>query len=660
MSLRSVVPAIAATVLVLLCGVLYFDGYREQYADLLTILGAAPFRFPFLDTHGVLSAVQCHRLGIDVFAENPCDVFGRPLNYSALWLLLAVLPVTTAWTATTGLALAAFFLASLVLLPVGRAWWQVAVITLAAISGSVAFALERGNVDLVIFILTALVVRLVSLRLWLRCVGYAIAVLAALLKFYPAVLLLTAVRERIAVFIAVGIVATATLAAFAALDWHVLTRVLSTIPSTYYSDEYVFGGRDLPFELAEIFGWSHSMASVLFAAFTLVVLVLALHGSLHSDLRARLAVLTDLEATSLLAGSVLILACFFTAQNVLYRGIYFLFIIPALTALMRRPGERRLDQFPALGTLLILLLMDWEPIRQPFLAVLSTMSVSTRYITAVNFNVWLIRELIWWVTVTIIATLLLALLARSRVWQDLRALARFCWQRARFRVQERRMRRVIPFFVVFFTAAIAKAAPPAPNPFAWCETAIAGAETAARLPPRLLGAIADVESGRPDESGTIRPWPWTIDAEGRGQFFVTKAEAIAAVLALQASGVRSIDVGCMQVNLMHHPNAFASLDAAFDPATNALYAARFLNSLYGVSGSWVQATAAYHSETPAIGADYQRRVMARWQMPNMNTVSTAYGIFAPRSARYADFAPTSSAYGDFSNSYATPARLARR
>ena len=76
--------------------------------------------------------------------------------------------------------------------------------------------------------------------------------------------------------------------------------------------------------------------------------------------------------------------------------------------------------------------------------------------------------------------------------------------------------------------------------------------------------------------------------------------------ALQAQGVRSIDVGCMQVNLMHHPNAFTSLEAKYDPTINALYAARFLNSLYGIGGSWVQAAAAYHSQTPAIGADYQR------------------------------------------------------
>ena len=102
-----------------------------------------------------------------------------------------------------------------------------------------------------------------------------------------------------------------------------------------------------------------------------------------------------------------------------------------------------------------------------------------------------------------------------------------------------------------------------------------------RLPLRLLGAIAEVESGRPDSAGKVRPWPWTINVEGRGEFFASKQQAIDAVRAVQAQGVRSIDVGCMQVNLMHHPNAFASLDAAFDPTANALYAARFLNTLYG-------------------------------------------------------------------------------
>jgi hypothetical protein len=62
--------------------------------------------------------------------------------------------------------------------------------------------------------------------------------------------------------------------------------------------------------------------------------------------------------------------------------------------------------------------------------------------------------------------------------------------------------------------------------------------------------------------------------------FPTKAKAIAHVRELQARGVRNIDVGCMQINLRHHPNAFPDLETAFDPEMNTAYAAQFLNGLF--------------------------------------------------------------------------------
>ncbi len=91
-----------------------------------------------------------------------------------------------------------------------------------------------------------------------------------------------------------------------------------------------------------------------------------------------------------------------------------------------------------------------------------------------------------------------------------------------------------------------------------CRAAIAGAERQWHVPDRLMAAIGVVESGKRDAAGTVSPWPWTINAEGVGHWFDSKAEAIAAVRTLQARGVRSIDVGCLQVNLMHHPDAFGS------------------------------------------------------------------------------------------------------
>jgi len=147
-----------------------------------------------------------------------------------------------------------------------------------------------------------------------------------------------------------------------------------------------------------------------------------------------------------------------------------------------------------------------------------------------------------------------------------------------------------------------------------CAAAAAEAERAHGVPPGLLLAVGRIESGRPDP-GTrrVEPWPWTINAAGAGQFFATKEEAAAAVGSLQMRGMRSIDVGCFQVNLMHHPSAFASLDEAFDPVANALYAAGFLADLRARLGAWPAAVAAYHSATPGLGEPYRDAVMNAWQ-----------------------------------------------
>jgi len=137
-------------------------------------------------------------------------------------------------------------------------------------------------------------------------------------------------------------------------------------------------------------------------------------------------------------------------------------------------------------------------------------------------------------------------------------------------------------------------AAPRPMDHGSCGPAIAAAETAAHTAPGLLAAIGLVESGRIDHRTSVRqPWPWTVNAEGAGTYYPGKAEAILAVQALQARGVASIDVGCMQVNLMYHPVAFRTLDEAFDPVPNAAYAARFLSSLHTRTGAWPAAAAAY-------------------------------------------------------------------
>jgi hypothetical protein len=157
-----------------------------------------------------------------------------------------------------------------------------------------------------------------------------------------------------------------------------------------------------------------------------------------------------------------------------------------------------------------------------------------------------------------------------------------------------------------------------------CEAAGRQAERAYDLPSGLLLAIGRVESGRWDPTqGRIVPWPWAVDANGTGKLFESKADAVTRTTALRAGGTPNIDVGCFQIDLTSHPGAFATLDQAFDPFSNADYAGRFLVNLHARTGTWDAAVAAYHSMQPDRGTAYRQRVFADWALTDRITGSPA-------------------------------------
>ncbi len=144
-------------------------------------------------------------------------------------------------------------------------------------------------------------------------------------------------------------------------------------------------------------------------------------------------------------------------------------------------------------------------------------------------------------------------------------------------------------------------------------------ETRHQIPAGLLHAIAKVESGRWNEQEKqFMSWPWVIHANGKGHYFSTKEQAIEAVQKLQAQGVKNIDVGLMQINLLYHPDAFETLAEAFDPKHNVDYAARYLKGLKQNHNSWQKAVAYYHSASPTHHRPYCKKVLATWREDQKN------------------------------------------
>jgi Transglycosylase SLT domain len=145
-----------------------------------------------------------------------------------------------------------------------------------------------------------------------------------------------------------------------------------------------------------------------------------------------------------------------------------------------------------------------------------------------------------------------------------------------------------------------------------CASAVRKAEQEYGTPPGLLNSIAKAESGRRITGATtLQPWPWTLNVDGQGLFFATKEQAVAWALKALTHGSSFTDVGCMQVDLQFHPKAFRSLEEAMDPVANADYAARFLVSLYEVTGgNWFAAVGFYHSRSPELARLYREHVTA--------------------------------------------------
>lgn len=168
------------------------------------------------------------------------------------------------------------------------------------------------------------------------------------------------------------------------------------------------------------------------------------------------------------------------------------------------------------------------------------------------------------------------------------------------------------------TAAPAKPLQPEarrPAPSGVCIREILKAQLRHNIPGNLLLGIGLQEAGMMHQ-GELTVWPWVANADGDGRFFDTPATAASWVRARQAAGVISIDVGCMQINLRWHPEAFATLDQALDPAQNVDYAARLLVRLYEQSGDWTEAAGRYHSTTESYKTAYIGRLRQNLAIAN--------------------------------------------
>lgn len=118
------------------------------------------------------------------------------------------------------------------------------------------------------------------------------------------------------------------------------------------------------------------------------------------------------------------------------------------------------------------------------------------------------------------------------------------------------------------------------------------------VPVEIIYSMALVESGKSLSTGSYRPYPWTLNVEGKPMRFDSKAEVVQHLKQKIQSGVVNIDVGFMQVNWHHHGHRFHSVESALDPWVNLRTGVQILLERLRskkCEGNWKCAVGRYHS-----------------------------------------------------------------
>ena len=139
-------------------------------------------------------------------------------------------------------------------------------------------------------------------------------------------------------------------------------------------------------------------------------------------------------------------------------------------------------------------------------------------------------------------------------------------------------------------------------------------------PAGLLYAVATSESGRAIEGQGTRPWPWTLNVEGKGFYFETREQQFDALMEAISAG-KVVDIGLMQLNWGWQYDRLVSPWQATDPIYNLTAGCRILREYYDAQGSdasWAWAVGKYHrgSDAPKhvrAATAYAARVLAIWE-----------------------------------------------
>ncbi|MGE5375251.1 MAG: glycosyltransferase 87 family protein [Bacteroidota bacterium] len=346
---------IGASILMWLLMIVLFKTYG--YNATWRLWKIDPQKMPFMDFRLIPGSADSFRNGFEPSVENPYDPNGRIFNYPAFWRLFFYTGVTQADTVWISVGMLLLFFISVFVFPENLPIPGAIAMLLVLFSPASILLYERGNVDLIVFVICVMIVMAESRSAYLATLLIMFGTIVKLFPFFGVTVLLKESKKRFlllfaACFIVLVTYMLATLSSVRA-SWNLTMRGDG---ASYGTDVFVtrYGpaiSRSLshwlnPSQLGLLLKYG-PMAVALLLLLAVAILAMMRTGE-HPE------ALTERNLAAFRMGASIYVGTFLLGNNWDYRLAFLVLVVPQLVEWIRcsKRGTRLISW---LGLILVLL-----------------------------------------------------------------------------------------------------------------------------------------------------------------------------------------------------------------------------------------------------------------------------------------------------------------
>jgi hypothetical protein len=325
-------------------------------------IGVSHMKPLFADLHAVLSAIECHGRGLNVYVTNPCDVASRVHVYGSLWLELGALGLGAAHLFSKGFLVNIVFMAISVWLIKPSSRREFLVSALILLSPAVTLGVERANNDLIVFsLLAGAAVLFTKPQQTARVSGLIVIYLSALLKFYPSVLFAAAViiaKRNKKNFLMTAAAASGLFIAWLATNYAELLFVKTIVPKPL--DFYATGARALLAYVGRPYPWILTVPAIwLWIGFMVLITTVSIILAYRLKLSGTSHTKSTLNYVLFIFGLLVLFSTYAINSNYDYRWIFFIFTVPLLFEIKRTALNEKLPRRLVSSAFIFALITMW-------------------------------------------------------------------------------------------------------------------------------------------------------------------------------------------------------------------------------------------------------------------------------------------------------------